>query len=57
LKIIIINADAPPTLGSSAIPDNTTVYVPDTSVKAYQTATDWSSLASRIKGISEMPAE
>lgn len=57
LKTIIIHAATPPTLGAYAIPNNTTVYVPDTSKNAYQTATGWSSLATRIKGISELPTE
>lgn len=57
LKTIIIHAAVPPTLGTSAIPGNTTVYVPDTSVNAYKEATNWSALGDSIKGISEMPDE
>ena len=50
----------PPSATSSALFYNSKVsaiYVPDASVEAYRTATNWSSLASRIKGISEMPTE
>ena len=52
-----VNANTPPTLGSGAIPSTIdAIYVPDESVAAYQAATNWSSFASKIKGISEMPA-
>lgn len=58
LQYIRIEATTPPTLGStSAIPSTIgAIYVPDASVAAYQAATNWSSFASKIKGISEMPA-
>lgn len=35
--------------------DNAIFYVPDALVDSYKAATNWSSLASRIKGISELP--
>ena len=59
LQYIRIEATTPPTLKSTnAIPSTIgTIYVPDESVAAYQSATNWSSFASKIKGISEMPAE
>ena len=57
LKTMIVNANTPPTLGSGAIPTSiVAIYVPDASVEAYQAATNWSSFASKIKGISDMPA-
>ena len=57
LKTMTVNANTPPTLGSGAIPSTIdAIYVPDESVAAYQAATNWSSFASKIKGISEMPA-
>ena len=59
LQYIRIEATTPPTLAStSAIPSTIgAIYVPDESVTAYQAATNWSSFASKIKGISEMPAK
>ena len=59
LQYIRIEATTPPTLSSTnAIPSSiVAIYVPDGSVAAYQAATNWSSFASKIKGISEMPAE
>ena len=58
LQYIRIQATTPPTLASTnAIPSTIgAIYVPDESVEAYKTATVWSSYASKIKGISEMPA-
>ncbi len=58
LKIMTVNANTPPTLGSGAIPSTIgAIYVPDESITAYQEATGWTSYASKIKGISEMPTE
>ena len=59
LQYIRIEATTPPTLASTnAIPSTIgAIYVPDESVAAYQAATNWSSFASKIKGISEMPAK
>ena len=57
LQYIRIEATTPPTLSANAIPSTIgAIYVPDESVAAYQAATNWSSFASKIKGISEMPA-
>lgn len=56
LEIVICRATTPPTLASANAFKNTNncpIYVPDASVEAYKTATNWSSYASRIKGISE----
>lgn len=59
LKYFKINANTPPTLSwSPAFPSTIeAIYVPDESITAYQEATGWTSYASKIKGISEMPAE
>lgn len=60
LKYIILKPTVPPTLydTSTALPNTLkAIYVPDSSVSAYQAATNWSDFASKIKGISEMPAE
>lgn len=58
LKTMTVNANTPPALGSGAIPTSiVAIYVPDESVAAYQAATNWSDFASKIKGISEMPAK
>ena len=59
LQYIRIEATTPPTLVSTnAIPSTIgAIYVPDESVEAYKAATNWSSFASKIKGISEMPAK
>ena len=59
LQYIRIQATTPPTLSNTnAIPSTIgAIYVPDESITAYQEATGWTSYASKIKGISEMPAE
>ena len=57
LQYIYIKATTPPELYSSSISTVGAIYVPDESVAAYQAATNWSSFADRIKGISEMPTE
>lgn len=61
LSNIIIKATVPPTLTStgafSGIDSNFKVYVPDTSVAAYQAETTWSNYASRIKGISSLQTD
>jgi hypothetical protein len=55
LLAVIIGAETPPSLPYSNSFRNTTcpIYVPDASVEAYKAATNWSTYASRIKGISE----
>ena len=59
LKYFRINANTPPTLSwATSFPSTIdAIYVPDESITAYQEATGWTSYASKIKGISEMPAE
>lgn len=56
LTSITILATTPPTLDNAAAFDQTNdcpIYVPAASVTAYQTASNWSSLASRIQAIPE----
>lgn len=58
LKEVIIEATTPPTAGANmfqSCPNLTAIYVPDASVSAYQNATNWTTYASKIKGISERP--
>jgi hypothetical protein len=53
-------AETPPSLDATAFgwPNSTfLIYVPNDSVEAYRTATNWSAYADRIKPISEMPNE
>lgn len=59
LKYFRINANTPPTLSwAPAFPSTiVAIYVPDESITAYREATGWTDYASKIKGISEMPAE
>lgn len=49
-------APTPPSLGSEAFvrTNNCPIYVPDESVNAYKTATNWSAYANRIKPLSEL---
>ena len=58
LQSIIMKSTTPPTLSNTgAIPSTIrAIYVPDASVEVYKAATNWSSFASKIKGVSEMPA-
>ena len=54
LTSVTIQATTPPTLSNKNAFDNTNncpIYVPAESVNAYKTATNWSSLASRIQAI------
>ena len=53
-----MKSTTPPTLSNTgAIPSTIrAIYVPDASVEVYKAATNWSSFASKIKGVSEMPA-
>ena len=54
LTKITVNAITPPTLGTMAftsIASNAVIYVPEESVEAYKSATNWSSYASRIQAI------
>lgn len=53
LETIVCRAIEPPTVYSTSIPSQTIIYVPDESVEAYKTATNWSTYADRIKPLSE----
>ena len=58
LAEVIMEATTPPTIGINlfqSCPALTSIYVPDASVEAYKAATNWSTYASKIKGISERP--
>ena len=53
---VSITAATPPTLGSGAFancPALTGIYVPDESVEAYKTATNWSAYANKILPLSQ----
>jgi hypothetical protein len=59
LKTFISKATVPPTLGASQF-DRTPVsaiYVPDASLEAYKTATNWKAYANKIKGISDLATD
>lgn len=55
LTALIVLATTPPTLDNSAFDyaNKYSVYVPDASVDAYKAATRWSSIASKIKPLSQ----
>lgn len=57
LQYVIFESANPPTIGIYAFQstNDCPIYVPDDSVLAYQTTTNLTSYASRIKGISEKP--
>ena len=60
VKFLVVKSIAPPTLteiGHFEGSPNCPIYVPDASVTAYQEATNWSSYASRIKAISDLPID
>ena len=55
LSYLKSNSTTPPTITTDTIPNNTNlkIYVPDASVDAYKTATNWSAYASKIYPLSE----
>ena len=60
LEIVICRATTPPTLVNAkafSYTNNCPIYVPDASVEAYKTATNWSQLSDRIKPLSEYVEE
>lgn len=59
LTKIICRANIPPTLGNYAFnaTNNCPIYVPDASLEAYKTATNWNNFSSRIKPLSELSDE
>ena len=55
LKEVIIRATTPPSLEARAFQQTTcAIYVPDASLEAYKTATNWNAYADRIRPISEI---
>jgi hypothetical protein len=57
LEYMIIRATIPPTLASTSAftsTNNCPIYVPDESVEAYKTATNWTEYASRIYPMSDL---
>ena len=51
----IIRATTPPTLSTRVfVNNNCIIYVPDASLEAYKTATNWNTYADRIKPLSEI---
>jgi hypothetical protein len=55
-KVLIIRSQTPPSLSSSAFNGTNgglVIYVPDEAVDTYKAASNWASLASRIKPLSE----
>ena len=59
LSTLIVRAVTPPTLGNRALSGTNNsfmIYVPDASVNTYKAASGWSSYASRIVGLSTLPA-
>ena len=60
LQTFIIKATTPPSLNGSLFSstNNTfVIYVPDESVDAYKSSTNWSTYANRIKGVSELATD
>lgn len=58
LTEMIFEGTTPPSIGAGALGQESftfPIYVPDASVSAYQSATNFTAYASRIKGISERP--
>ena len=56
LDELICLPTTPPTIGTAVLRYVTTdIYVPDASLSAYQSATNWASEASKIKPISQRP--
>lgn len=56
LTEVIVHAVAPPTLTSGAFSNahsSMTIYVPDESVEAYKTASNWSTFADKMKPLSQ----
>lgn len=56
LRAIVVRNATPPTLEDNSVFGNTNncpIYVPDASIEAYKSATNWTIYASRIKPLSE----
>lgn len=56
LSTVICRATTPPTLGTRVFNGTCTIYVSDASVNAYKAAANWSTYASQIVGISQLPS-
>lgn len=63
LQNIVCKASPPPSLGSKALTNTPiasgtgSIYVPDASVEAYKTTTNWSAYASRIFPVSQLATD
>lgn len=60
LQFVIVRNSTPPTLGTGTFNDThdgLKIYVPDDSVEAYKTATNWSNYADKIHPLSEYTEE
>lgn len=60
LSKVVVMPETPPTLGPTVFDNNAIdrlIYVPDNSVDAYKSATNWSAYADYIRPISEIPNE
>lgn len=59
LRYINFKGTTPPAIGDARVfastPSDFTIYVPDESVSAYKTATNWTTYASMIQPVSKMP--
>lgn len=58
LESFIVDNVTPPAIGTNVFykDNNLTIYVPDSAVDAYKSASNWTTWASRIKGFSAAPA-
>lgn len=55
LQSVLVRTSTPPTLGSNVFYGSTCpIYVPDASLEAYKTATNWNTYADRIHPLSEI---
>lgn len=58
ITTLVCAATTVPTLNNAnAIPSSCVIYVPDASVDAYAEASNWSTFASNIKGISQLATD
>lgn len=58
MTTLVCAATTVPTLNkTNAIPTSCVIYVPDASVDAYKSATNWSSFANNIKGINSLATD